>query len=168
MTLLLPSREGRRPPQPGPGAWVGRPLKVKRPESDFGLDFGHRIGRAERRFEPRQADEVVVAERPHGTYTRQILLGDTLDSENVQANCEHGVFTLTIPVPRPPSRAGCKSAAARTPRRSSRRRLARAGHPRAEAGRRGGADRDKLSCRSSSACCARPSLRSPGGRADPV
>ena len=124
MTLLLPSREGRRPPQPGPGAWVGRPLKVKRPESDFGLDFGHRIGRAERRFEPRQADEVVVAERPHGTYTRQNLLGDTLDSENVQANCEHGVLTLTIPVPRPPSRAGCKSAAARTPRRSSRRRLA--------------------------------------------
>jgi HSP20 family protein len=39
-----------------------------------------------------------VAERPHGTYTRQILLGDTLDSENVQANCEHGVLTLTIPV----------------------------------------------------------------------
>jgi HSP20 family protein len=54
--------------------------------------------RAERRFAPRQDDEVVVAERPHGTYTRQILLGDTLDSENMQANCEHGVLTLTIPV----------------------------------------------------------------------
>src|SRR5215211_1228907 len=86
--------------------------------------------RAERRFEPRQDDEVVVAERPHGTYTRQILLGDTLDSENVQANCEHGVLTLTIPVPRPPSRAGCKSAAVRTPRRSSRRRAARRPFPR--------------------------------------
>jgi HSP20 family protein len=54
--------------------------------------------RAERRFEPRQGDEVVVAERPHGTYTRQILLGDTLDTENLQANCQHGVLTLTIPV----------------------------------------------------------------------
>ena len=54
--------------------------------------------RAERRFEPRQDDEVVVAERPHGTYTRQIFLGDTLDSESMQANCEHGVLTLTIPV----------------------------------------------------------------------
>ena len=54
--------------------------------------------RAERRFEPRQDDEVVVAERPHGTYTRQIFLGDTLDSENMQANCEHGVLTLAIPV----------------------------------------------------------------------
>src|SRR5215216_5478801 len=54
--------------------------------------------RAERRFEPRQGDEVVVAERPQGTYTRQVFLGDTLDSENLQANCEHGVLTLTIPV----------------------------------------------------------------------
>ena len=40
----------------------------------------------------------VRAERPHGTYTRQIFLGDTLDSENMQADCEHGVLTLTIPV----------------------------------------------------------------------
>jgi HSP20 family protein len=54
--------------------------------------------RTERRFEPQQDDEVVVAERPYGTYTRQIFLGDTLDSENMQANCEHGVLTLTIPV----------------------------------------------------------------------
>jgi HSP20 family protein len=54
--------------------------------------------RAERRFEPREGDEVVVAERPQGIYTRQVFLGDTLDSENLQANCEHGVLTLTIPV----------------------------------------------------------------------
>jgi hypothetical protein len=27
---------------------------------------------------------------------RQIFLGDTLDSENMQANFEHGVLTLTI------------------------------------------------------------------------
>jgi HSP20 family protein len=54
--------------------------------------------RSERRFEPREDDEVVVAERPHGTYTRQLFLGDTLDSENVQATYEHGVLTLTIPV----------------------------------------------------------------------
>jgi HSP20 family protein len=54
--------------------------------------------RAERRFEPREGDEVVVAERPHGTYGRQVFLGETLDSENLQANCEHGVLTLMIPV----------------------------------------------------------------------
>jgi HSP20 family protein len=54
--------------------------------------------RSERRVEPREGDEVLVAERPHGTYTRQLFLADTLDSENVQANYEHGVLTLTIPV----------------------------------------------------------------------
>jgi hypothetical protein len=41
---------------------------------------------------------VVVTERAHGTYNRQLFLADTLDSENVQANYEHGVLTLTIPV----------------------------------------------------------------------
>ena len=54
--------------------------------------------RAERRFEPREADEVIVAERPQGTYARQVFLGDALDSERVEANCRHGVLTLTIPV----------------------------------------------------------------------
>ncbi len=41
---------------------------------------------------------MLVAERPQGIYTRQLFLADTLDSENVQANYEHGVLTLTIPV----------------------------------------------------------------------
>ena len=54
--------------------------------------------RAERRFEPREGDDVIVAERPQGTYTRQLFLGDTLDSEHLQANCQHGVLTLTIPI----------------------------------------------------------------------
>jgi HSP20 family protein len=49
-------------------------------------------------FERREDDEVVVAERPHGTYVRQLFLADTLDFENVLANYEHGVLTLTIPV----------------------------------------------------------------------
>jgi HSP20 family protein len=54
--------------------------------------------RAERRFEPREGDDVVVAERPQGTYARQVFLGDSLDSERLQADCRHGVLTLTIPI----------------------------------------------------------------------
>lgn len=54
--------------------------------------------RAERRFEPREGDDVIVAERPQETYGRQVFLGDALDSERVQANCQLGVLTLTIPV----------------------------------------------------------------------
>jgi len=41
---------------------------------------------------------MTVAERPQGTYARQVFLGDTLDAEYVQANCQLGVLTLTIPV----------------------------------------------------------------------
>jgi HSP20 family protein len=54
--------------------------------------------RSERRFEPQEGDEVIVAERPQGTYARQVFLGDALDAERVQANCRLGVLTLTIPV----------------------------------------------------------------------
>jgi HSP20 family protein len=50
--------------------------------------------------EAQRADgaEMIVAERPHGTFTRQIFLGDTLDAENIQADYTAGVLTLSIPV----------------------------------------------------------------------
>ena len=43
-------------------------------------------------------DEVLVSECPAGTFTRQIFLGDTLDSENIEADYTAGVLTLSIPV----------------------------------------------------------------------
>jgi len=43
-------------------------------------------------------DEVLIAERPQGTFTRQLFLGDTLDAESIGADYEAGVLTLTIPV----------------------------------------------------------------------
>jgi HSP20 family protein len=33
-----------------------------------------------------------------GTFTRQLFLGDTLDTDNLQARYENGVLTLRIPV----------------------------------------------------------------------
>jgi len=36
--------------------------------------------RAERRLEPQEGDELVVADRPQGTYARQVFLSDTLDT----------------------------------------------------------------------------------------
>jgi HSP20 family protein len=69
------------------------------PESiDLTLENNVLTVRSERRFDPREGDEVLVAERPQGTYTRQLFLADTLDSENVQAEYERGVLTVTIPV----------------------------------------------------------------------
>jgi HSP20 family protein len=53
---------------------------------------------AERSWPRQEGDEIVVAERPQGTFSRQLFLGETLDPDRVQANYENGVLTLTIPV----------------------------------------------------------------------
>ena len=49
---------------------------------------------------PSRADgaEMIVAERPSGTFTRQVFLGETLDAEHIAADYASGVLTLIIPV----------------------------------------------------------------------
>ena len=42
--------------------------------------------------------EMIVSERPGGTFTRQLFLGETLDTEHIKADYSAGVLTLTIPV----------------------------------------------------------------------
>ena len=42
--------------------------------------------------------QVVVAERPQGTFRRELVLGDGLDLDGVQARYADGVLHLTIPV----------------------------------------------------------------------
>jgi len=54
--------------------------------------------RAERRFEPEEGDDPVVSERPQGTFTRQLLLGESLDTDRLEADYDQGVLTLRIPV----------------------------------------------------------------------
>ena len=54
--------------------------------------------RAERPFTGTDGQEWVLAERAHGTFTRQLFLGDTLDSSAMTARYEHGVLFLEIPV----------------------------------------------------------------------
>ncbi|MEU5183784.1 Hsp20/alpha crystallin family protein [Streptomyces longwoodensis] len=54
--------------------------------------------RAERRNPAPEGAEVLVAERPTGSFTRQLFLGDTLDTERIDASYEAGVLTLRIPV----------------------------------------------------------------------
>ncbi|MFF6913175.1 Hsp20 family protein [Streptomyces sp. NPDC012466] len=54
--------------------------------------------RAERRSPAPEGAESLVAERPTGTFTRQLFLGDTLDTERIDASYEAGVLTLRIPV----------------------------------------------------------------------
>ena len=54
--------------------------------------------RAERSWLPNEKQEVVISERPQGTFTRQLFLGDSLDTERIEASYDNGVLTLTIPV----------------------------------------------------------------------
>jgi HSP20 family protein len=53
---------------------------------------------AERRPEYEQGQNVLVAERPQGRFTRQLQLGENLDTQNVEARYANGVLHLTIPV----------------------------------------------------------------------
>ena len=54
--------------------------------------------RAERRSPAPEDAETVVAERPTGTFTRQLFLGDTLDTDRIDATYDAGVLTVRIPV----------------------------------------------------------------------
>ena len=55
--------------------------------------------KAERRPLELGADaQVQVTERPLGVFSRQLFLGDALDTERIQASCENGVLTVRIPV----------------------------------------------------------------------
>lgn len=43
-------------------------------------------------------NELIAAERPRGVFSRQVILGDNLDLEKVQATYADGVLKLQIPV----------------------------------------------------------------------
>jgi HSP20 family protein len=53
---------------------------------------------AERRRSHPEDVEMLVGERPHGTFSRQLFLGETLDSDRVEARYNDGVLRLTLPV----------------------------------------------------------------------
>ena len=54
--------------------------------------------KAERRFQRSEGDQVLAEERRQGTFTRRVLLGETLDTEKLEAAYDHGVLSVTIPV----------------------------------------------------------------------
>jgi HSP20 family protein len=54
--------------------------------------------RAERTWTPQEGDEVLANERPQGAVSRQVMLGESLDTERLDASYEQGVLMITIPV----------------------------------------------------------------------
>jgi HSP20 family protein len=53
---------------------------------------------ATRSVDRTEGDEIIVGERPHGEFRRQLFLGETLDPNRVEAEVTDGVLTLRIPV----------------------------------------------------------------------
>ena len=54
--------------------------------------------RAERKPNYDEDIELQANERPRGTFSRQLFLGDTLDTDRVEASYDAGVLTVRIPV----------------------------------------------------------------------
>ena len=53
---------------------------------------------ARREWAPAEGDEVLVSERPQGSFTRQLVLGDNLALDRLRADYDAGVLTIRVPV----------------------------------------------------------------------
>ncbi len=102
---LLGRGSGRRPgcgfpwviPNTGhtPHLRHGPPRAPGRELEGFGLIFPRSVGIRNRLA----ALEVLVWERPQGTYVRRVFLGEALDVDNLKANYDNGVLVLRAPKP---------------------------------------------------------------------
>ncbi|MEW1820356.1 Hsp20/alpha crystallin family protein [Arthrobacter sp. NPDC080031] len=54
--------------------------------------------KAERPDPVSEGTELIASERPRGVFSRQLILGDALDTNGVKASYDAGVLTLRIPV----------------------------------------------------------------------
>jgi HSP20 family protein len=53
---------------------------------------------AERAWRRDENTEVIASERPHGHFTRQLFLGESLNTDAIEARYADGVLRLAIPV----------------------------------------------------------------------
>lgn len=48
--------------------------------------------------QPPNVVQMLLAERPQGTFSRQLFLGETLDTDHIEADYADGVLTIRLPV----------------------------------------------------------------------
>jgi HSP20 family protein len=53
---------------------------------------------AQRRRSTSEGVEMLVGERPQGSFSRQLFLGDSLDTERINADYTDGVLVLRLPI----------------------------------------------------------------------
>lgn len=71
---------------------------VKAEDVDLDVERNVLTVKAERLIKDGQDAEMIAAERPRGVFSRQLFLGDNLDTDRVQAQYDAGVLRLTIPI----------------------------------------------------------------------
>ncbi len=83
----------------GEDVWVHVDLPGVAPDSlEISVERNVLTLSAERNWQFEEGDRTYLAERPRGSFRRQVHLGDGLDSEAIEANLSDGVLTLRIPV----------------------------------------------------------------------
>lgn len=65
---------------------------------DLSVESGVLTVTAERPSEDTEGVNWLIRERPTGTHSRQIRLGSSLDTNRIEANYDHGVLTVTVPI----------------------------------------------------------------------
>lgn len=78
-------------------------LRIDLPGADQGsiditTDHGVLTVSAKRSEEYGEQERLVVRERLMGSYTRKIRLGETVDTEKIEASYDNGVLTIVLPV----------------------------------------------------------------------
>jgi HSP20 family protein len=76
----------------GHGSWAADPDSI-----EVTVEHGVLTIRAERTPHYGDSDQVIAAERPQGSFARQLSLGEGVDSENLTAGYADGVLHVTIP-----------------------------------------------------------------------
>jgi HSP20 family protein len=71
---------------------------VKADSLDVSVDHDVLTVRAERPQVTEKSRQWLAAERPHGAFTRQLYLGQSLDTDRVSAAYTNGVLRIAIPV----------------------------------------------------------------------
>ena len=71
---------------------------VKAEDVDLDIERNVLTVKAERPISEDKDTEMIAAERPRGVFSRQLFLGDNLDTDRVKAEYDAGVLRLTIQV----------------------------------------------------------------------
>lgn len=71
---------------------------VKPDSIDLDIERNVLTVKAERKPRTGEDTEMLISERPVGVFSRQVILGESLDAENVKASYDGGVLSVRIPI----------------------------------------------------------------------